>query len=207
MRHSPFDPRVVQLAEQLGRAQRLGQEGKNDEALVTCTRVMAEAEALGVVSVAAMWTAGVVCDNQRNFPMAVDFCRRAVEADPADPSLRNSYSIVLRHIREALLDEDREVDDTEIRGLYDLLADAGDADEACHVRFAAHLVAAGKSSEARSFLTAVVRLHPASVDSWTLLAQVAEPGDLEQLRGCVPTKSQLRGPQGAFFQQAGTAQS
>ncbi|MGO9828520.1 MAG: tetratricopeptide repeat protein [Myxococcaceae bacterium] len=206
MRGSPFDPRVVQLAEQLGHAQRLGQEGKNDEALAICTRLLAKADALGVVSAQALWTAGVVSDNQRNFPMAVDFCRRAVEADPLDPALRNSYSIVLRHVREALLDEAREVDDCEIPGLYGLLADVGSADEACHVRFAAHLVAATKTSEARALLMAVVKLHPNSPDGWTLLAQVAEPGDLERLRGSAPVGSKPRGPEGGFFTQPGPAQ-
>ena len=203
---SAHHPKVVQLAEQLAQAQRLGQEKENDQALTICTRLLAEAEALGLLSAELLWTSGVVCDQLGNFPMAIDFCRRAVDADPLDPALRNSWSIVLRHVREALLDETRKVDDAEIPALYNLLADAGGSDEACHVKLAAHLVAAGKVGEARSFLTAVVTLFPASIDCWTLLAQVAEPGDLERLGGRLPTASQLRGPQGAFFPQPGPAQ-
>ncbi|MGO9063621.1 MAG: hypothetical protein ACLQIH_02640 [Myxococcaceae bacterium] len=78
---SPSPEARSTLAGQLVRAQRLGQEGKNVEALAICGCVLSEAETLGVVSPEAMWTAGVVCDQQGNFQMAVDFCRRAVAAD------------------------------------------------------------------------------------------------------------------------------
>ncbi len=207
MHVSPHHPKVVQLAEQLGRAQRLGQEGKNEEALALCTRLLADADTWGVVSAELLWTAGVVCDQKGDFTMALDFTRRAVEADPLDPTLRNSYAIVIRHLREALLDEDRKVDDCEIPGLYGLLADVNGADEECRVRFGAYLVAVGKKGEARALLNAVVKLHPRSLDGWTLLAQVAEPGDLELLRGTAPTANELCGPQSGFFPQPGPAQS
>ena len=199
-------PKVVQLAEELGRAQRLGQENENDEAFAICSKVLSEAEALGVVSSELYWSVAVVADRQNNFPLAVDCCRRAMEADPLAPSVRNSWAIILRRVREALLDDGRKVDDAEVPKLYRLLADVGGADEACHVRYSAHLVATSKACEARALLTALLKLYPQSLDGWTLYAQVAEPGDLQRLKGSQPSTKLLSGPQRALFPQLGPAQ-
>jgi hypothetical protein len=203
---SPRSPKVVQLAEELGRAQRLGQENQNDEAHAICLRLIPEAEALGLVSSELFWSAAAVADRLGDFPLAVELCGRAMEADPLAPSVRNSWGIILRRVREALLDESRKVDDFEVPKLYTLLADVGGADESCHVRFAAYLVAASKAGEARSLLTALLKLYPKSLDGWTLLAQVAEPGDLERLKGSQPSTKLLVGPQRALFPQLGPAQ-
>ncbi len=203
---SPRSPQIVRLAEELGRAQRLGQENQNDEAFAICTRVLSEAEALGVVSAELLWSGSVAADRLGDFAMAVELCRRAMEADPLAPSVRNSWGIILRRTREALLDESRKVDDFEVPKLYTLLADVGGADESCHVRYAAYLVAASKAGEARSLLTALLKLHPQSLDGWTLLAQVAEPGDIERLKGSRPGTKFLGGLQRALFPQLGPAQ-
>ncbi|MGO9832321.1 MAG: tetratricopeptide repeat protein [Myxococcaceae bacterium] len=205
MKPSPHHPPVVQLAEQLGHAQRLSKDDQNDEARELCLRLLAEAEGLGLVSAELLWTLAVVADRQGNFPMAVEFCDRAMQADPLDPSVRHSWSVIVNRLRKALLDDDLQVDDAEVPKLYELLAEVSGADEACRVRYGAYLVAVGNTAEARTHLSAVVQLHPRSLDAWTLYAQVAEPGDLERLRGSLPRMSQLRGPQGPYFPQSGPA--
>ena len=65
---------------------------------------------------------------------------RALATDPLAQPFQNSFDIVSKHIRTALADESRPVDDPSTPRLYDILTGAGEADVMSHVAMALSLI-------------------------------------------------------------------
>jgi tetratricopeptide (TPR) repeat protein len=182
---NPFHPKIQGLCERFGRVQAQGQERAPGESRTELEQLLLEANALGLTAPDILWCLGCVCDQMRDFPAAISYCRKALGIDPLSPSYRRSWTIVVTRVREAILDESRLLDDPELLTLYRLLASNGAADEAVHARHARLLVAAGNVGEARAVVEAVLKLSPGSPEALAVLAEIAAATDDDDLAGRV----------------------
>ena len=90
----------------------------------------------------------------------------AIELDPLVPPFRHSHGVIVAHLREKLLAAEPAAQGA----LYDVLLQAGEADEACHLAMAKTFAARGQEERARRVLQALTVLSPACVEAWVALA-------------------------------------
>lgn len=199
------DDVVVKLQRDLRRAQELVEAEELDEARALLTRVRQAARSAGLRSAHVYWALAVACDAQEDFEMAMSYLREALALDPLDLRSLRSFDIVTRHIREALLDPARRADAEDTPRLYRLLADAGEADTACHLVMARHELHAGRVAEARARVDAVLLLAPCARAAWALRAEVARlQGDAEAQRAAEVEAAALEAAEGPVFGIGGT---
>ncbi len=199
-------PILEKLTYEIAQAQELLNSGQNQAARKACEQALAAAARLGLVAPDACWLTAVAADNERDLEAAVRFARRALQADPTSPAYRRSFDVIRRRVREALLDDKLALGDAGVPGLHALAVDANAADEACHLRLAHYLLAAGRLDEARAVLASVTLLNPGSIDAWVLLSQTASSAEDDELSGrCKGKIERLRQMSLAFPQAVAEA--
>jgi tetratricopeptide (TPR) repeat protein len=182
---NPFHPKVQALCDRLTRVQQQSHERPPVESREDLQKILIEARNLGLTGPDILWGLAVVNDNIGDFSAALGYCRQALESDPLSVAYRQSWAIIVRRVREAILDESRPLGDPELPQLCRLLASSGASDEAVHARHARLLLAAGSVAEARAILEAVLKLSPGSAEPLALLAEIAAATDDDDLAGRV----------------------
>lgn len=167
------DPRLQQLSDDLLEAQQLSSRREYLEAKATFRRCFEEARKMGVNSGDTCWGIAVVSDFLGEFDDAVRYCRMALESDPLSPSYRNSWAVIGRRIRQALLDPARPDSDRTIAKLHALAVEVGVADDQAHLRMARHFLVVDRLDIGRPFLEGLVTLSPACIEAGVMLADVA----------------------------------
>ena len=180
------DARLGKLSGEMRLGYEASEAGNPAEALKIYQGVLEKAQALGLESGFVLWNLAIVADNLGELEMAFDYIRRALASDPLAQPFQNSFDVVVKRIRAALADEARKVDDPSTPRLYDILADAGEADVASHVAMARWCAAGGDLARAGKLAEALVTLYPGEPLAWRCKADVARAsGDASAADECM----------------------
>ena len=136
---------------------------------VTCAKLQnfrAELARLGARSGWLQWQLAIGFDASGAPEKALPEILMAIEFDPLVPPFRHSHRVIVGHLREKLLAAEPAAQ----AALYDVLLQAGEADEACHLAMAKTFAARGQEERARRVLEALTVLSPGCVEAWVALA-------------------------------------
>src|SRR5512137_1061047 len=134
---------MAKLSKEMRRAYDLAGDGNLAEAFRIYQGVEERLRALGHDSGFLLWHMAIANDNLGEMEKAFHYIGKALETDPLSQPFRNSFDIIVGHIRAALAAETRPVDDPSTPRLYDLLVSSGEADVPSHATMARWLVAKG----------------------------------------------------------------
>ena len=167
------DGRLLKLSGEMRRGYEASEAGNPAEALKIYQGVLEMAQAMGLESGFLLWNLAIAADTVGELEMAFEYINRALATDPLAQPFQNSFDIVSKHIRNALADESRPVDDPSTPRLYDILTGAGEADVMSHVAMARWCAAGGDLPRAAKLSDALVTLYPGEPASWRCKADVA----------------------------------
>ena len=194
--------RLEELSNEVGRAWRLADEGKNGESLEVLLKVVADLQALGTRSAFALWHVAMVSERTGELEMAFDYITQALEEDPLASPLRNSFDVITRRMRESLADAARPAGDPSTPRLYGLLVRSGEADLGAHLAMARWCTATGDHGRARALSEAMTTLYPLDRSAWLCAAEAARAtGDLELAGRATAEAAALDGPPAPFLLQ------
>ena len=199
------DARLGKLSGEMRRGFEATEAGNPAEALKIYQAVLEKAQGMGLESGFVLWNLAIVADTLGELEMAFDYIRRALAADPLAQPFQNSFDIVVKRIRAVLADEARAVDDPSTPRLYDILADAGEADVAAHVAMARWCAAGGEVVRAGKLAEALITLFPGEPLAWRCKADVARvTGDAATADECL-AEAAVRGSAPEPFAVPGVA--
>lgn len=180
---TPTRSAVLELAEACNRLQRLLDERELVAASALIAEVITTAKRLGVRSAFICFVNAIFADYSGDAVGAFNFIQEAIAMDAAAPPYRHSEAVIIRHLRGKLTAPDRDPADGETPRIWALLANIGEADDACHLALVRFHVAKGNDLEALRVVDAVTTLAPSNRDAWLLKASIATRLGDERLAG------------------------
>ncbi len=172
---------AMDLAEACHRLQRLLDERELVAASALTAEVSMTAKRLGIRSAFICFVNAIYADYSGDAVAAFNFIQEAIAMDPAAPPYRHSEAVIIRGLRRRLTAPDRDAADRETPRIWALLANIGEADDACHLALAGFHVATSNDLEAMRIVDAVTTLAPGNRDAWLLKASIATRLGDEQL--------------------------
>src|SRR6266478_2255902 len=97
--------------------------------------------------------------------LACKYAQEALREDPLAPPFRNSFAIVAKNLRTAMLEAGQP---DWVPRFYDILVHAGEASDGVHVAMARWLHGRGHHEQPLKLVNAVTLLSPACGDAWSL---------------------------------------
>jgi tetratricopeptide (TPR) repeat protein len=192
---------VIELVE---RADGHADRREMAEARDLLLQARADCERAGVESGFLAWRLCVVFDLLKEHEVAFKYAQEALRQDPLAPPFRNSFNIVARTMRKAILEAQGQPD--WVPRFYDLLVHAGEASDAVHVAMGRWLHVQGQHERALKLVNAVTLLSPACGDAWSLRAVICRAlGDEQAAREADVEAAAVAEPQPAPFAVPGAA--
>ena len=155
---------VKRMAEQ---CEKLCESGAAPEEV--CEKLLAartELTRLGARSGWLQWQLAIGFDASGAPEKALPEILVAIALDPLVPPFRHSHRVIVGHLREKLL----AAEPVAQGALYEVLLQAGEANETCHLAMARTFAAIGQEDRARRVLEALTVLSPGCVEAWVALA-------------------------------------
>ncbi len=162
--------KVREMMKLITEGQKLGEQGRHEEARQRFLEVYGTCQRLGIRSPQILWFLAVSSDYVGDFERALCFIRDHVQLDPLSVAGTKSLEIISTRACEALAQDQL---GEEAPRIYDLLLALDAADIGAHAAMAKYHARVGNLQQALTVLEAVVVLAPAAVDAWWLLAEVA----------------------------------
>jgi len=184
MKHR-LDRELKQKAAEMQQAEELMEKGDFVQAVELMRGVRAEARKRRLPHGMVSWRLCVFLDHLDDLEEAFVMAVEAVDQDPLSASIRNSFHIIAKQLRDRLAAPDREPADPTTPRLYSLLSENDAAEDSTHLAMARFLVQSGDAAGARRLLDAVTVLSPNCAGAWALLESVAKGvGDEELAKKC-----------------------
>lgn len=163
------------------------------EAREILVQARTDCERAGIESGFLLWRLCVVFDLMKEHELAFKYAQEALRQDPLAPPFRNSFAIVAKKMRAAILDAEGAPD--WVPRFYDLLVHACEASDAVHVSMGRWLHAQGQHERALKLVNAVTLLSPGCADAWTLRGAICRSlGDEQAAREAEIEAAAVAGP-------------
>lgn len=151
-----------------------GERREYAEAKELAEKVRRGLDLAGVRSAHVLWLLAITNDYLGELEEAFKYITEATALDPMEPGIIRSFEVITNHIRQALIDPERDPADDAVPRLHGMLVQAGKADELAHIAMARHLAEVGKGDGALVLLDAIVLLSPTCRDAWVVKSIIAK---------------------------------